>query len=152
MIKAFPRVFELKITWNSSIQDISNIEILDYRIKVWDGSLLVQKQDAITGRSLVIKNLSRNKTYVIGIQARNEAGYGQMANITSRTILEGGVSLNCQNQSLSCSGKCHINLSVQKCTLQKNGKIYCHYFGKVMEILTNMTALAKLVKIKYKIY
>lgn len=119
MIKAFPRVFELKITWNSSIQDISNIEILDYRIKVWDGSLLVQKQDAITGRSLVIKNLSRNKTYVIGIQARNEAGYGQMANITSRTILEGGVSLNCQNQSLSCSGKCHINLSVQKCTLQK---------------------------------
>ncbi|XP_074633212.1 uncharacterized protein LOC141891999 isoform X2 [Acropora palmata] len=89
VIKAFPRVFELKITWNSSIQDISNIEILDYRIKVWDGSLLVQKQDAITGRSLVIKNLSRNKTYVIGIQARNEAGYGQMANITSRTILEG---------------------------------------------------------------
>ena len=104
-MKVFPRAFELKITWNSSIQNLGNIEILDYRIKVWDGSLLVQEHDAITDTSLVIKDLSRNKTYVIGIQARNEAGYGRMANITSKTILEGGVSLNCLNLSLSFSRK-----------------------------------------------
>lgn len=89
ILKAFPRVFKMTVTWNSLPQDTFHIKILDYRIKVWEGSLLIQEHNAKSERSMVIKNLSRNKTYVIGIQARNEVGYGEIRNISARTLLAG---------------------------------------------------------------
>ena len=91
MIKVFPRVFSFKVIWNSSRQDINNIKILDYRIKVIDGSNHKQilEYTAITSTSLVIENLKRNSTYTIQLQARNEVGYGETTNISDTTLLEG---------------------------------------------------------------
>jgi len=91
VIKVFPRVFSLQLTWNYSVQDISNIQILDYRIKVLDGTTREQvfMYTAITKTSFKIEKLARNTTYVVEIQARNEVGYGKTANITARTLLAG---------------------------------------------------------------
>jgi len=95
LIKALPHVFSLTLSWNSSDQDINNIRILDYRIKVLDGSTLkrVFIYTAITRTSLEIEKLARNRTYIVEIQARNEVGYGETANITATTLLAGKISL-----------------------------------------------------------
>nr|XP_058971305.1 neural cell adhesion molecule 1-B-like isoform X2 [Pocillopora verrucosa] len=89
-IKAISEVLALNITWHSSIED-SKIEILDYRIKVID-SITHRQENEYTGirnTSLLIENLRRNKTYIVFIQARNEAGYGQFANTSATTLLPG---------------------------------------------------------------
>ena len=88
------KVLALNITWHSSIED-SKIEILDYRIKVID-SITHRQENEYTGirsTSLLIKNLGRNRTYIVFIQARNEAGYGQFANTSATTLLPG--TTNC---------------------------------------------------------
>ncbi|CAH3154297.1 unnamed protein product, partial [Pocillopora meandrina] len=87
-IKAISKVLALNITWHSSIED-SKIEILDYRIKVID-SITHRQENEYTGirsTSLLIKNLGRNRTYIVFIEARNEAGYGQFANTSATTLL-----------------------------------------------------------------
>ncbi|XP_068685321.1 uncharacterized protein [Montipora foliosa] len=81
--------FALEINWNSSAQDINNIKILDYRLQILEGPFIRQSYIALTNTSLIVKNLSRNRTYVIKIQARNEIGYGQTANISATTALTG---------------------------------------------------------------
>ena len=81
--------FALEINWNSSAQDINNIKILDYRLQILEGPFIRQSYKALTNTSLIVKNLSRNRTYVIKIQARNEIGYGQTANISATTALTG---------------------------------------------------------------
>ena len=88
-IKVFPRAFALELTWKSSVQDVNNIKILDYRIKVSDGAILKEEFSAITRKSFTIEKLARNKTYVIEIQARNEVGYGETTNISAVTLLVG---------------------------------------------------------------
>ena len=88
-MKVLPRTFALELTWNSSVQDINNIKILDYRIKVLDGAIVKQEFPAITGTSFTIEKLARNRTYVIEIQARNEVGYGETAKTTATTLLVG---------------------------------------------------------------
>ena len=95
VINALPHVFSLTLSWNSSYQDINNIRILDYRIKVLDGSTLkrVFIYTAITRTSIEIEKLARNRTYIVEIKARNEVGYGETANITATTLLEGKISL-----------------------------------------------------------
>ena len=69
----------------------SKIEILDYRIKVLDGITHRQEKQytRIRTTSLLIESLKRNKTYIVAIQARNEAGYGEFANISATTLLAG---------------------------------------------------------------
>lgn len=89
MIKAIPRLRALQITWKPSPKDINNIKILDYRIKVLNGTFVIQEYDAITNTSLVIKNLADDRTYVVEIQARNDVGFGQTANISATTLLAG---------------------------------------------------------------
>lgn len=85
--------FALEINWNSSTQDLYNIKTLDYRLKVFDGPFAKQIYTAITNTSLIVKNLSRNRSYVIEIQARNEVGYGEVANISATTSLVGKVTI-----------------------------------------------------------
>ena len=89
-IKAVSRVLSLNITWVSSVQD-NHITILDYRIKVMDGTTLQQVHEyiIITRTSLFIEHLKRNKTYIVTIQARNEVGYGAAATISATTLLAG---------------------------------------------------------------
>ncbi|KAL9965831.1 hypothetical protein ACROYT_G029682 [Oculina patagonica] len=89
-ITAVSSILSLNISWNSSVEE-NNIRILDYRIKVMDGTSLKQVREyrKITRTSLVIKNLKRNRTYIVVIQARNEVGYGGSANISARTLLAG---------------------------------------------------------------
>ena len=89
-IKAVSRILSINITWCSLMED-SKIEILDYRIKVLDGITNRQEKQYTRRRttSLLIENLKRNKTYIVAIQARNEAGYGEFANISATTLLAG---------------------------------------------------------------
>ncbi|XP_022796343.1 protein sidekick-1-like isoform X3 [Stylophora pistillata] len=89
-IKAKSGVLALNITWHSSIED-SKIEILDYTIKVIDGITHRQENQytGIRSASLLIENLRRNRTYIVLIKARNEAGYGPFANISVVTLLPG---------------------------------------------------------------
>lgn len=90
VVEVIPRgPFALAVRWNSSTQDLYNIKILDYILKVFDGPFAKQIYTAITNTSLIVKNLSRNRTYVIEIQARNEVGYGEVANISATTSLVG---------------------------------------------------------------
>lgn len=85
-IKAQPLILAMKLAWNSSLLDIHNIAILDYRITITDSDGYLQEHILAAGRSsLVIQNLQRNKTYFVKIQARNEVGYGETANITAST-------------------------------------------------------------------
>lgn len=81
----------LNVTWNSSLRDVNNIKILDYTIKIFDGTILREEYTAVGRTSLVAKNLARNRTYVVVIQARNEVGFGETANITATTLLAGDV-------------------------------------------------------------
>lgn len=90
-IKVFPRVLALELTWNSSVQDVNNIKILDYRIKVLDGAIVKQEFPVITRTPLTIEKLARNRTYFIEIQARNEVGYGETAKTSAATLLVGKV-------------------------------------------------------------
>jgi len=80
-------LFSLNVNWSSSVED----RILDYRITVFDDNTLkpVKQYNGITSSSLVIKNLKRNRTYIVIIQARNEVGYGKSANISATTLLAG---------------------------------------------------------------
>ena len=91
MIKVFPRVLALQLTWNASPQDVNNIKILDYRVKVIDGANIKEEYTGLTTTSLLIENLARNGTYVIEIQARNEVGYGEIANISAATVSAGKI-------------------------------------------------------------
>ncbi|XP_022796344.1 neural cell adhesion molecule 1-B-like isoform X4 [Stylophora pistillata] len=108
-IKAKSGVLALNITWHSSIED-SKIEILDYTIKVIDGITHRQENQytGIRSASLLIENLRRNRTYIVLIKARNEAGYGPFANISVVTLLPGppdGPSIS----NISVAGK-HCSL------------------------------------------
>ncbi|KAL9965834.1 hypothetical protein ACROYT_G029686 [Oculina patagonica] len=89
-ITAVSSILSLNISWNSPVEK-NSIRILDYRIKVMDGTTLkqVRKYRKITRTSLVVENLKRNRTYIVVIQARNEVGYGGSANISARTLLAG---------------------------------------------------------------
>lgn len=89
VIKALPSVLSVNVTWRSSIKD--KIRVLDYRIKVIEGSTLKHVQDYtnIARTSLVINNLKKNSTYIVVIQGRNEVGYGESANISATTLPEG---------------------------------------------------------------
>ena len=89
VIKVFPLVLALQLTWNSSAQDVNNIKILDYRVKVLDGTNIKRERTGITKTSLLIENLARNRTYIIEIQARNEVGYGEIASISATTLSAG---------------------------------------------------------------
>lgn len=93
-ITAVPGVLSLKLAWNSSVEE-NNVRVLDYKIKVIDGTTLEQLQEytRITRTSLVVENLKRNWTYVVVIQARNEIGYGESVNISATTLLS-GISYN----------------------------------------------------------
>lgn len=91
VIKVFPLVLALQLTWNSSAQDVNNIKILDYRVKVLDGTNIKKERTGITTTSLLIENLARNRTYVIEIQARNEVGYGEIASINATTLSAGKI-------------------------------------------------------------
>lgn len=62
-------------------------------LKVFDGPFAKQIYTAITNTSLIVKNLSRNRTYVIEIQARNEVGYGEVAKISATTSLVGKANI-----------------------------------------------------------
>lgn len=94
VVEVIPRgPFALAVRWNSSTQDLYNIKILDYILKVFDGPFAKQIYTAITNTSLIVKNLSRNRTYVIEIQARNEVGYGEVANISATTSLVGKANI-----------------------------------------------------------
>ena len=81
----------LKVTWNSSLRDANNIKILDYTIKIFDRTILREEYIAVGRTSIVAKNLARNRTYVVVIQARNEVGFGETVNITATTLLAGDV-------------------------------------------------------------
>ncbi|XP_067052262.1 fibronectin type III domain-containing protein 3B-like [Acropora muricata] len=86
IIKAQPLILAIKLAWNSSLMDIHNIPILDYRITITDSEGYLQEYILAAARSsLVIQNLQRNKTFIVKIQARNEMGYGETANITAST-------------------------------------------------------------------
>ncbi|KAM7442955.1 hypothetical protein ABFA07_008214 [Porites harrisoni] len=91
MINVVPSTFSLEINWNSSVQDINNIQILDYKIKVIDGTTHkeVAHHTAVTRSRLLVKHLVRNRTYTVEVQARNEVGYGATANISAKTLLAG---------------------------------------------------------------
>ena len=91
MINVVPSTFSLEINWNSSVQDINNIQILDYKIKVIDGTTHkeVAHHTAVTRARLLVKHLVRNRTYTVEVQARNEVGYGATANISAKTLLAG---------------------------------------------------------------
>ena len=94
VVEVIPRgPFALTVRWNSSTQDLYNIKILDYILKVFDGPFAKQIYTAIANTSLIVKNLSRNRTYVIEIQARNEVGYGEVANISATTSLVGKANI-----------------------------------------------------------
>ena len=86
IIKAQPLILAIKLAWNSSLMDIHNIPILDYRITITGSEGYLQEYILAAARSsLVIQNLQRNKTFIVKIQARNEMGYGETANITAST-------------------------------------------------------------------
>lgn len=89
IIKAFPRVLAIYVTWNASLQDINNAKILSYRIKISSGTSVIRPFTTITETSLEIKNLARNRTYVIEIKARNVVGYGETAKISATTLSAG---------------------------------------------------------------
>ena len=91
MINVVPSTFSLEINWNSSVQDINNIQILDYKIKVIDSTTHkeVAHHTAVTRSRLLVKHLVRNRTYTVEVQARNEVGYGANANISANTLLAG---------------------------------------------------------------
>lgn len=77
------------VTWNASLQDINNAKILSYRIKISSGTSVIRPFTTITETSLEIKNLARNRTYVIEIKARNVVGYGETAKISATTLSAG---------------------------------------------------------------
>ena len=114
MIKVFPGVFSLKLTWNSTSQVTNNIQILDYRIKVIDGTTLKQIfiYPAITRKPFEIEKLVRNKTYVVEIQARNEVGYGETANISTRTLLAGKM-INLLNKYVTSTRSYEVPLDLE---------------------------------------
>ena len=91
MINVVPSTFSLEINWNSSVQDINNIPILDYKIKVIDGTTHkeVSHHTAVNRSRLLVKHLVRNRTYTVEVQPRNEVGYGATANISANTLLAG---------------------------------------------------------------
>ena len=114
VITVFPRVFSLQLTWNYSVQDINNIQILDYRIKVIDGTTREQvfMYTARTKTSFEIEKLARNTTYVVEIQARNEVGYGETASITARTLLAGKM-INLLNEYVTSTRSYEVPLDLE---------------------------------------
>ena len=105
----------MKLAWNSSLQDIHNIEILGFRIIITDGNSYLQEHTVVAGTSLlVVQNLQRNKTYSVGIQARNEVGYGETANITATTLSAGmGLSLKCpeKKRQYTDHASCEVHIT-----------------------------------------
>ena len=87
----------LYITWNASLQDINNPKILSYRIKVSSGTSVIRQLATITETSLEIKNLARNRTYVIEIKARNVVGFGQSAEIRATTLSAGKLNFTSEH-------------------------------------------------------
>ncbi|XP_068734303.1 uncharacterized protein [Montipora capricornis] len=109
-VRAFPLIMAMRLAWNSSLQDIHNIEILGFRIIITDGNSYLQEHAVVAGTSLlVVQNLQRNKTYSVGIQARNEVGFGETANITATTLSAGTPDA----PSIS-----NLHVEGKKCTLQ----------------------------------
>ena len=53
---------------------------------------VLQTYSGIKGTFFTLKNLQQNRTYILMLQARNIAGYGQAAKVTVKT-LEAGKAL-----------------------------------------------------------
>ena len=87
-----PDVLKFDITWNMTKVKNSS-RTIEFMITLLDVNRhVLQTHSGIKGTFFTLKNLQQNRTYILMLQARNIAGYGQAANVTVKT-LEAGKAL-----------------------------------------------------------
>ena len=81
---------------------------IEFMITLLDANRhVLQTHSGIKGTFFTLKNLQQNRTYILMLQARNIAGYGQAANVTVKT-LEAGKALK-NHSRLIC--QCVVSLT-----------------------------------------
>lgn len=81
-----PDVLKFDITWNMTKVKNSS-RTIEFMITLLDANRhVLQTHSGIKGTFFTLKNLQQNRTYILMLQARNIAGYGQAANVTVKTL------------------------------------------------------------------
>ena len=84
--KLVPGMLSISVHWNKS-RDNGGSDILDHRIRLLDAENKVQQvHQGIRNNYFSLRNLRRNRTYVIVLQSRNVIGYGKEKNVTVSTL------------------------------------------------------------------
>ena len=81
-------MLSISVHWNKS-RDNGGSDILDHRIRLFDAENKEQQvHQGIRNNYFSLRNLRRNRTYVIVLQSRNVIGYGKEKNVTVSTLEE----------------------------------------------------------------
>ena len=84
--KLVPDMLSISVHWNKS-RNNGGSDILDHRIRLLDAeNKEEQVYQGIRKNYFSLRNLRRNRTYVIVLQSRNVIGYGKEKNVTVSTL------------------------------------------------------------------